>query len=146
MARHALLLGSSWHDDVVPQQPETFKMLCCAREALVTLKLVYQPLKKWVSDFNYEEEVLGEMCDAVDRDGLNAMDRVILAHNILDMLEDMHIDIRNALINDDDEVNSYKKDIAHTLVAASISTAWLGTFRLQLANILRVCFDHKVSA
>jgi len=35
---------------------------------------------------------------------------------------DMHIDIRNALTKNDDKVNSYKKDIAHTLVAANIST------------------------
>jgi len=38
------------------------------------------------------------MCHAVDRDDLNAMDRVGHA-----------IDIRNALTNNDDEVNSYKK-------------------------------------
>ena len=41
------------NEDVAPQQPETFKMLGCAREALVTLNLADQPLYKWVSDFNY---------------------------------------------------------------------------------------------
>ena len=55
-------------------------MLDCAREALVPLNLADQPLQKWVSDFNYEEEVLGEMCYAVDRDDLNAMDSVGHAH------------------------------------------------------------------
>ena len=125
----------------ISENPEAVKGAMRSREFVVGLMMIYHPLHQYANTFNYDEDSLKELCDALDRDDPNMFDLMKIAYRTLDKIEDLQMGAGKYFAKDNPE--QYEKDSVQAMMQTVHVACFVGTFRAQLKELLKMMSDES---